>query len=400
MTAILKLRSWPARWAVLAAVAIAAGCAPTAAEPNPPVATPPSVPLLAPEPSKVGTDKWAGIEVGSRGVKPIVMGFTKTADGWDFTADTTFESKNTELGTLNDENTALDPKRQDATIAAVRELDDAIRAKHALPAERVKVVFSSGVFTRFKDKANAEAARKQLTAAVEKAIGRAPDFITEQQEAELAVRGIVSPAGRAGRMLVDIGSGNMRFGWYNADAFESFTVDAGTKLVRDAGLKAAAAQKQEFAEVLPVLRKTLLDAPLAAKVKAAKGFDKPTEVLLIGGAAWALTTFTRPGTTDQTTVPLTEADVTTFAQLAKMKPELARADVLNRAKSGPVGDAAGKEFDRVVKVFTPEDLQAAAEILRAIFAEAKLAERKVLYFQKGQYAWIAGYLMTAAKLPD
>lgn len=399
MTAIHKLRSWPARWAVLAAAAIAAGCAPTTAEPNAPVATPPSVPLLAPEAPKAGTEKWAGIEVGSRGVKPIVMGFTRTADGWDFTADTTFESKNTELGTLNDDNTALDPKRLDATIAAVAELDKAIRAKHALPAERVKVVFSSGVFTRFALKDRAAEARKVLAAAVEKAVGRAPDFITEQQEAELAVRGIVSPAGRAGRMLVDIGSGNMRFGWYSADAFESFTVDAGTKLVRDAGLKAAAAQKQEFAAVLPAIRKTLLDAPLAAKVKTANGFDKPKEVLLVGGAAWALTTFTHPGTTDQLTVPLIGADVETFARLAKAKPELARADVLTRVKSDRLR-AAGDEFDRVVKVFTPEDLQAAAEILRATFAEAKLAERKVLYFQKGQYAWIAGYLMAAAKLPD
>lgn len=397
MTATRKLCSWPARWAVLVAATIAVGCAPVSAERGAPDT--PALPVSAPDP-KAGMDKWAGIEVGSRGVKPIVMGFTKIAGGWDFTADTTFESKNTELGTLNDDNSAFDPKRQEATIAAVKELDEAIRAKHALPAERVKVVFSSGVFTRFKDKEKAAEARKVLTAAVEKAIGRAPDFISEQQEAELAVRGIVSPAGRAGRMLVDIGSGNMRFGWYNADAFESFTVDAGTKLVRDAGLKAAAAQKQEFAAVLPNLRKTLLDAPLSEKVKAAKGFDKPSEVLLIGGAAWALTTFTHPGSTDQLTVPLTAADVEAFAALAKMKTELARADVLNRVKAGPVGDAAGKEFDRVVKVFTPEDLQAAAEILRAIFAEAKLAERKVLFFQKGQYAWIAGYLMTAAKLPD
>lgn len=397
MTAIRELRARPARWAVLIAAAVAVGCAPPPAERGATPATPATLPLLAPEPGKAGMDKWAGIEVGSRGVKPIVMGFAKTAGGWDFTADTTFESKNTELGTLNDDNTALDPKRVEATVAAVKELDEAIRARHGLSAERVKVVFSSGVFTRFKDKAKADEARKQLTAAVEKAVGRAPDFITEQQEAELAVRGIVSPAGRAGRMLVDIGSGNMRFGWYNADAFESFTVDAGTKLVRDAGLKAAAAQKQEFAAVIPTIRKTLLDAPLAEKVKAAKGFDKPSEVLLIGGAAWALTTFTHPGTTDQLTVPLTAADVEAFAALAKMKTELARGEVVNRVKAG---DAAGKEFDRVVKVFTPEDLQAAAEILRAIFAEGKLAERKVLFFQKGQHAWIAGYLMAAAKLPD
>ena len=387
--------------AALAALALLVGCVPSSAEPNTstpaPAPAPPATPVRAPEPAKPATDKWAGIDAGSRGVKPIVMGFTKTSEGWDFSADTTFESKNTELGTLNEDNSGFDPKRFEATVAAIAELDKAIREKHTLPAERVKVVFSSGVFTRFKDKEKALAARKELSAAVEKAIGRAPDFITEQQEAELAVRGIISPAGRAGRMLIDIGSGNMRFGWYGeSGTFESLTVDAGTKLVRDTGLKAAAAQKSTFADVLPGLRKTLLDAPLAEKVKAARGFDKPKDVVLIGGAAWALTTFTHPGTTDKTTVPLTAADIETFAALAKLPPKDARAKVL----AGTTDAAAAQELDRVFKVFTPEDLQAAGEILRAIFAEAKLADRKVSFFQKGQYAWIAGYLMAAAKLPD
>lgn len=393
MTVRLRL---PRLAALLALVALV-GCTPAPAEPKP---APTPEPKPAPEQPKTDTpkpgvtDKWAGIEVGSRGVKPIVMGFTKTADGYDFTADTTFESKNTELGTLADDNSGFDPKRVEATLAAVAELDKAIRAKHELPGERVKVVFSSGVFTRFKDKEKAAAGRALLTAAVEKALGRAPDFITEQQEAELAFRGIISPSGRPGRLLIDIGSGNARFGWYADGAFESFTVDAGTKLVRDAITKEAAGKKQPFEEAIPAVRKTLLDAPLAEKVKAAKGLDAVKDVFVIGGAAWALTTFTHPGTGDEPRVPLTAANVEQFAALAKQKPE----DV--RAKADGISAKAGKEVERVQKVFTPEDLQAAAEILRAFYAEAKLADRKVSYFQKGQYAWMAGYLMAAAKLPD
>lgn len=374
--------------ALLAALPVACSSAP--ADPNAPA--PAATPLL--EPNKHATDKWAGIEVGSRGVKPIVMGFTKTEDGWDFSADTSLESKNTELGTLAEGNAALDPKRVEATIAAVKGFDEAIREKHAIPKERVKVVFSSGVFTRFKDKEKATKAREELSAQVEKALGRAPDFINEQQEAELAFRGIIAPSGRPGRLLIDIGSGNARFGWYAGDAFESFTVDAGTKLVRDAVTKEAADKKVPFADALPAVRKTLLDAPLAEKMKAAKGLDKVNDVVVIGGAAWALTTFTHPGTGDKARVPLTAADVEAFAALARQKPE----DV--RARAAGLSEEAGKAVERVQKAFTPEDLQAAAEILRAMVAEAKLADRKLSFFQKGQYAWIAGYLMNAAKLPE
>jgi hypothetical protein len=56
--------------------------------------------------------------------------------------------------------------------------------------------------------------------------------------------------------------------------------------------------------------------------------------------------------------------------------------------------------DGVQKVFTPDELKAAAEIVRAAFAEGRLGDKKVVFFQKGQHAWIAGYLMEAAKLPD
>lgn len=378
----------------LSALVLVVGCVPAPADPKP--AAPAPV-----EPAKpAAADKWAGIDVGSKGVKPIVMGFVKTADGWDFSADTALESKNTDLGTLADDNTAFDPKRLTATVAAIAELDKAIREKHSLPPERVRVVVSSGVFTRFKDKERAAKARQELLAAVEKATGRAPDFINEQQEAELAVRGIIAPTGRAGRMVIDIGSGNTKFGWYTEAGLETFALDSGTKAFRDTVAKQVDAKKQPFAEAATALRETVLVGPLREKVVKATGYDKVTDVQLIGGAAWALATFTHPGTADHARVPLAAADVETFAALARLKPEEAREKALAAVTDPAAKSAAQKEIERVQKVFSSEDLQAAAEILRAAYAEGKLSNRKVSFFQKGQYAWIAGYLMVAAKLPD
>lgn len=420
MTDTLKTTRGPAPagfWAALVgALALAAplGCAP------PPKTTPtptdgsvtsaPSAgaaPLGAGDPADppktpapAAPDKWAGLDVGSRGVKPIVLSFAKTADGWDFAADTSLDSKNTELGTLAEGNDGFDPKRRDATLAAITELDKAIRDKHALPPERVKVVFSSGVFTRFKDKEKAAKARQELTELVKKAIGREPDFITEEQEAQLAVRAIIPQSGRAGRMLIDIGSGNTKFGWFTDAKFETFTLDSGTKAFRDASAKQAEAKKQPFADAAAALKDTELVAPLREKIGKAAGFDKVTDVQMVGGAAWALTTLTHPGTTDQARVPLSAADVETYAALARMKPDEIRAKVLGGVTEAAAKQAAQKEIDRLLKVFTPEDLIAAGEILRAAFAEGKLGSKKVSFYQRGQHAWIAGYLMAAAKLPE
>jgi hypothetical protein len=90
---------------------------------------------------------WAGIDVGARGVKPVAMKFARTAGGaWDFSADTSLESKNTDLGTPAADGRGLDPDRLKATAEAVKGMHAALREKYALPPERVKVVVSSGVF--------------------------------------------------------------------------------------------------------------------------------------------------------------------------------------------------------------------------------------------------------------
>jgi hypothetical protein len=154
---------------------------------------------LPPQRPDAGT--WAGIDVGAKGVKPVAMTFVRTAGGeWDFTADTSLESKNTDLGTPAAGDSGFDPGRLKATAEAVKELDEKLRKKYALPPERVKVVVSSGVFTRLRDPAVAAAARKELGAALTAATGRAPDFIDGRQEAELAARGTIAhPPGPAAR---------------------------------------------------------------------------------------------------------------------------------------------------------------------------------------------------------
>src|SRR5579883_2519737 len=376
----------------LAFLPVLVGCEPSPA--NAPVTVAEAPPVAKP----TTMEKWAGIDVGSKGVKPIVMGFTKTPSGWDFSADTTLESKNTDLGTLA-ENGKFDPKNLANTVAAIAELEKAMREKHALPADRVHVVVSSGVFTRFQNKDAVEIARKELATAIEKAIGRAPDFINEQQEAEYAVRGIITPSARADRLLIDIGSGNTKFGWYIGDKFQSFTLNSGTKGFRDAVAKHAAANNLSFADAL-AQKDTILTKPLKEHVSKAEGFAKLTRIQIIGGAAWALATFTHPGSGAETNVDISAADVEKFASLAKLKPDEAREKAL-AVLTDPAMKAAGtKELTRVQKVFTPEELQAAAKIIQVIFVEAQLSEKRVSFYQKGQYAWIAGDLMDKAKLSE
>ncbi len=355
-----------------------------------------------PEPKKVAEiGRWSGIDVGSKGVKPITFTFVQMPDGWDFMTDTVIESKNTDLGTLTSDGRSFDADRLAATIKAVVEMDKTIQDKHKIPPERVRIAVSSGVLSRFTNAESAAAAKAQLSKAIEAAVGRAPTFIDERQEAEFAARAIISPVGREGRMVIDIGSGNTKLGWFTEAGFQNATLDSGTKAFRDKAAALAAEKKQSFTEAAAYLRDSILTQELRKKLATAPGVDKIKDVQLIGGAPWALTTFTHPGTTKEMRVVLSAADLDTFAKLVQLKPEVALKQIEASITDPAARETAIKEVERVQKVFTPEELQAAAELLRLTFKELKLDEphKKVVFFQKGQYAWIAGYLMIEAKLP-
>ncbi|MBA4064254.1 MAG: hypothetical protein C0501_11170 [Isosphaera sp.] len=383
---------------LLATVALFAAALGGCSQPGPagPPPTPAPTPAPAPAPSQPpGT--WAGIDVGSRGVKPVVLTFARGPGGWDFDADTSFESKNTDLGTPA-ENGQPHPDRLAATAAAVADMVKAMRAKHDLPADRVRVVVSSGVMSRVKDK---DAGRAAITAALEKATGRPPGFIDGRQEAELAARGVLGPVPKHGRMVIDVGGANTKFGWFTPAGFQGVTLEFGTKAYHDEVAKRAAEKKQPFAEAVAGHRDEVLTGPLKKLLAGTPGADQVADVQMVGGASWALSTFTHPAATKDPRVPLTAADVAAFAELARLKPDEARARAVKGVPEA-AREAAAKEVERVQKVFAPEELQAAAEVVRAGFDALGLAApgKTVAFYQKGQHAWIAGYLMGEAKLPE
>lgn len=65
-----------------------------------------------------------------------------------------------------------------------------------------------------------------------------------------------------------------------------------------------------------------------------------------------------------------------------------------------VRKAAAAEVDKVLKVFTSEQLQAAGEILLGFAQECKFEGMKVYFYRKGQSAWIAGHLAEAIGIKE
>lgn len=367
--------------------------------------------LLQPTPPTVaaaaGPGRFGGIEVGAKGVKPILMDFLKTPAGYEFDVpsltDDELKDVNTDLGTpAAGSDKAFDSARVDATARAIEKFRKRLAEHHKLPPERIVVVVSSGVFSGIAADA-AGAARTALAARLAEANGgREPRFITTTQEGEYAAIGVIPKDRRAKSLLIDIGSGNMRVGRFAADGFRVAGVEYGTtKLQREAAKKAADTNRP-YAAVLAEIGESGVARPLREKLAADTGVVTATEAHLVGGAAWAMATFALPGRVLDKDVrtPITPADLERFAALIALPPDAARAKALEGVTDPAVKVAAEAELQRVQKVFNPEQLAAAAVLLRAVAAEARLADKSVVFFRKGQYAWIAGCLIEAAGLRD
>jgi len=377
------------RWAV--AAALAAGVAGVAAAAF--VLLRPAQPAAAVDPGPFG-----GIEVGAKGVKPIVIQFLKTATTYDFNVlsadDKELKETNTDLGTpAAGSDKEFDPARVEATAKAVEAYRRRMADHYKLPPERIAVVVSSGVFSGIADGA-APAARAVLAEKL-KGTGPAVRFITTAQEGEYAAVAILSKERRTKAVVVDIGSGNMRVTRFDGAGFAVAGVEYGTgKLQRDAA-KAAADAKRPYPEVLAEFARDKVAAPLRAKVAADPGM-KAAEADLVGGAAWAMTTLAQPARVADTRVKVGPADVARLAELATLPEAEAKA----KALAGVADPAAAAEVDKVQKVFKPEQLAAAAALLRAVFDECALGDKPVTFFRKGQHAWIAGVLIEAAGLRE
>lgn len=356
-------------------------------------------------PENITPGRFGGIEIGAKGVKPIVIDFQKTPSGYDFDVasndDKELKEANTDLGALRpDNNREFAPDRVDATVKAVGVFSRRMKEHYKLPPERVFVVVSSGVFSGFA----AEAVGPARTALTERLMaaegGHKPAFVTTAQEVEYAARGMIAPDHRGRSLMIDIGSGNTKIGYFHPDGFKSFSVEFGTTRLQREATKRAEAAKRPYPEVLAELQETLVAKPLRVQLSADPGVLKLTEAHLVGGAAWAMANYSQPQKVRDTRVKLGPADVTRFAGLAMLSPGEARKQILAALTNAGLHDDAERELERVQKVFTPEQLAAGAAILQAVADECHLGDKDVQFFRKGQYAWIAGYLTEAAGLKD
>lgn len=334
---------------------------------------------------------FAGIEVGSKGVKMSVVELKKKS--FVIVKDT---SVNTDFITFSSQTS-------DATLEGLSGLFNTALSAYGIPSDRIYTVISSGVKMQA-DKDNQQKRIETLIGSFRERIkepNRKVEVVDVTQEATLSHLGIVPQSRRYTTFLIDIGSGNSKGGYFpsgNTSHFKLFQLNWGTKSVANATDK----RTDEFDRTTLNWHKQLGRVLTAVEsediiyaVNASGAFAMSDHIAFSGGISWAVATLLHPELADQSSVSVTFGEVIAFSEkLLNNYKALADSSII-RTTSGiadPV--ATGREIRRVHSVFDQRALMAGTGLLLKIMRQfsSVYETKQFVLIKNGQVGWISAYV--------
>lgn len=345
---------------------------------------------------KLTGNMYAGIEVGSKGVKMsiIEMGSNAAATG-NFRAlqDTS----------VNTDFISFTPQTFAATVSGLSGLYAAAINKYNVPSSNIYTVVSSGVKGQA-EKENRQQWIKNLADSFRVRINepaKEVDVVDVMEEARLSHLGIVPESRRYNTFLIDIGSGNTKGGYFkngNTKELKLFQLTWGTKTIANATEKRTEDDKT-IANYRRQLTRVLAGDPdkeIVYAVNESGAYNMNDNFAFSGGIAWSVATLMYPELTENSVVPLS------FADLVKLNDRLANdyASLSAEAITNSLTDKSldrkliAQEINKVHKVFDQKSLMAGTGLLLSIVRQFEGTWEKKQFFlvKNGQVGWISAYV--------
>lgn len=330
--------------------------------------------------------RYAGIEIGSKGIKISVIDVNNIKKGdYDILGYWT-ENVGIARSIAIDGNLAVEDIEKAGSVVLENLLK--IKSKYGVTDENIYVVASSGV---------ALAANKQTLIDKIKAVtNKDLDFITAETEGKMLLKGSIPPSDYQDAIVLDIGGGNTKGGYVdvlNGNKFEFFPLklDYGTITLTEAINKTIVipretndmqVYKEKSFEYSPVLREKIQEMlktkPLSLQKK---------KIYLSGGAIWAFVTLYYNNNSDDHFLPLKMEDIINYDAI--LKNNFVKYE--NLAKTS-------KEADKVINTYSQKHLISGNNILIACLESIPDLKSKKIYFAKeGQIAWLVSYVVDRSK---
>jgi hypothetical protein len=339
---------------------------------------------------------YAGIEVGSKGVKLSVIELKKNAQLGNSFVTIKDSSVNTDFISFNQPTF-------DATASGLTGLFQTALTRFNIPSNRIFTVISSGVKI-LAEKENQQAWVEKLITKFRANINepqRKVEVVDVMQEAKLSHLGIVPVSRRYSTFLIDIGSGNSKGGFFpygNDSYFYLFQLSWGTKSTANAAEKMLGDDKshENYNRQLIRVAAGAETSEIIYAVNSSGSFPVSDHIAFSGGIAWAVATLIYPELINNPVVPVTYEDVERFSKQVTENYTSVSHEFLTSKMSNGSWDKKliGAEIKRVHGVFDQRSLMAGSSLLLRIMRQFKsVNETKQFYLIKnGQVGWVSAYV--------
>jgi hypothetical protein len=340
---------------------------------------------------------YAGIEVGSKGVKMSIISLNKQniANGsFTIVSDTS----------INSDFISFTENSYKATLEAVKALYNVAVFDFGIAGNKVYTVFSSGVkIQASKDKKEEEI--KRLAAAFSASVNepaRVFSAIDATEEAKLSHIGIVPESRRFNTFLIDIGSGNTKGGYFrngNLNDLKYFNISWGTKTINNATDKRTEEDKS-IANYKKHLARVMAGDPekeITYAVNESGAYNMNDNFAFSGGIVWSIATLLSPELYENAVIPVSYNEVAACIEKISNNYQDLSADKLaaNIAVETSEKETIIKEVKRVHKVFDQKALLAGGTLLLKIMRQFEGTQEKKQFFlvKNGQVGWISAYVV-------
>ncbi len=334
-------------------------------------------------------DLYAGIEIGARGIKLSVID-VKMHNGendYSLKLDTS----------INSDAAMLSYQSEKETFDAITVLYGIVQKRFDIPFNRIHIVISSGLKQEL-DKYNkvdyfASIVRpKELDPKIK--IG----YVTVEEEAQLSFKGIVPQLSRLTANQLDIGSGNTKGGYLDANrAFVPVTFPIGTRSFQRL-VEARAPGTASIDDYQRNAEKLIFDSLgrlVIYQFRDKKDFKERELVYLSGGIVWSIVSLMFPEQINQNHVELTRNDITAFRDLVHDHYN----DLINPNLSGKLSaeDAAASmaNIRRVISTYDQKALLVGSIWLDELAVQLSNSNpnKKFIFPRYAYVGWISGYIM-------
>ena len=347
------------------------------------------------KPKYTNSSIYAGIEVGSKGVKLSVIEIGKDAQSsgaFHIIKDT---SVNTDFINFSESSFY-------ATLDGLSSFYNTATKDYQISSKKTFTVISSGVKMQAEKDQKSESIQKLIDQFRKKIKepNRKVEVVDVMKEAVLSHLGIVPESRRYSTFLIDIGSGNTKGGFFpygNTKDFKLFQLNWGTKSTANATDK-----RCEDDHSLTNFNKQLYRVLVAAEnteiiyaVNASGAYPLSDNIAVSGGIAWAVATLTHPELLDNPVISVSFDEIKRFSEKLFANYESVSPVALSKnIKKSEEKEIVKKEVDRVHKVFDQKSLMAGTGLLLKIMRQFESSfDSKYFYLVKnGQVGWVSAYV--------